>query len=716
MLGRMPTERPDDRDSAALSSSRAEIEARLTEAFALHQRGDLVAAERLYSQVLKQEPRHFHALYWSGLLARQSGRLERGTQLLAQAADVDPRSAPAHFELGNALATAKQQAAAVASYDRVIALQPAFAMAYHNRGVALKELMKVEEALASYDRALALDPGYATAHNNRGVVLMALQRIKEALASYDRAIALKPDYAMAHYNRGNALLNLRRLPEALASYDRAIALRPDDADAVGNRATVLNDLERYDEAIAGYDRAIALKPGQNQAEGARIYAKMRLCDWRGFEPEARRLIGEARRGGLVIQPFPLLALAASAGDQLRYTRAWAASKYPPSDKPLWRGGTYDHERIRIAYVSGDFRDHAVAHLAAGMFERHDRSRFEIIGVSSGDDDGSDMRKRLVAAFDQFHDVRGQSDRDVARLLRDREVDIAIDLSGYTRNTRFPIFARRAAPIQASYLAYPATTGAPYIDYLIADRIVLPVEQRQFYSEKIVHLPECYQVNDATRAIAAETPTRQEAGLPEGEFVFCCFNNSYKILPDLFDRWMRMLKQVEGSVLWLLESNPTATANLGREAVARDVAPERLVFARRAKLAHHLARHRLADLFLDTLPYGAHTTASDALWAGLPILTCLGETFAGRVAASLLHAIGLPELVTTSLADYERLAIELATQPEKLTALRQRLADNRLAAPLFDTARLTRSIEAAYRAMYDRHRAGLPPDHLVIASS
>jgi predicted O-linked N-acetylglucosamine transferase (SPINDLY family) len=375
---------------------------------------------------------------------------------------------------------------------------------------------------------------------------------------------------------------------------------------------------------------------------------------------------------------------------------------------MWHGEAYAHDRIRIAYLSADFHSHATAALMAGVFESHDRTRFQTVAISFGPDDRSEMRARLMPAFERFVDVREKSDPEIATTLRQMEIDIAIDLKGYTQDSRPGILAHRPVPIQAGYLGFPGTMGADYIDYIIADAVVIPPEHESFYTEKVVRLPDTYQGNDSKRRIAERTPTRAEAGLPETGFVFCCFNNNFKILPDMFAIWMRLLACVEGSVLWLIEDNAAAARNLKREAVARGIAADRLVFAPRVNLDVHLARHRLGDLFLDTLPYNAHTSASDALWAGLPVLTCLGTGFAGRVAASLLQAVGMPELVTQSLEAYESLALKLARDSGALDALKAKLARNRMTQPLFDTTRFTRNLEAAYLAMWERHRSGLPP--------
>jgi protein O-GlcNAc transferase len=378
---------------------------------------------------------------------------------------------------------------------------------------------------------------------------------------------------------------------------------------------------------------------------------------------------------------------------------------------MWHRDSYKHDRIRIAYVSSDFRSHATSYLIAGMIESHSREKFDVTGIALQPEDPSEIGQRMKRAFGQFIDVSGRTDEETARLIRELEIDIAIDLNGHTRNGRAAIFAHRAAPLQVNYLGFPGTMGADYIDYLIADHTLIPTSSQPYYEEKIIYLPNSYQANDRTRPISSKVFTRADCKLPEDRFVFCCFNGAFKILPDVFDRWMRILSQVNGSVLWLLDDNETAASNLKKEAVKRGISAERLVFAARTSLADHLARHRLADLFLDTLPCNAHTTASDALWAGLPVLTQIGESFAGRVAASLLNAIGLPELITTTPKAYEELAVELAANPERLSAIKSRLASNRLTTPLFDIQRFTRHIEAAYTAIYERHQANLPPDNI-----
>jgi len=599
------------------------------------------------------------------------------------------------------------------SFDRAIALRPDHAGAFNNRGSALVELQRPQDALASYNRAIALNPSDPEFFHNRANVLRDLDRPREALANYDHAIALNPRHADSYNNRGLVLSELRRLDEALASYDRAVALKPDYAVGFANRAAVLRVLNRSDDALASYEKAFELNPTLKYLEGARLHAKLQICDWSNYADDCAHLVSNVASGNPASVPFEFIAAVSSPTEALTCAKLFACDRYPASSTPLWNGEIYAHDRIRIAYLSADFHNHATACLMAGLFECHDRFRFETIAMSFGLEKDDPMRQRLKSSFDRYLDVSTLSEKAIAQKVRSLDVDIVVDLKGFTKNARTGIFAYRPAPIQVNYLGYPGTMGVDYIDYIIADKVVLPFDQKAFYREKIVHLPDCYQVNDSKRRIAAGTSTRAQAGLPESGFVFCCFNNGFKITPALFGIWMRLLKSVEGSVLWLLEDNRAARTNLCREAAAQGVDPARIVFAARIGTDDHLARHRLADLFLDTLPYGAHTTASDALWAGLPLLTCLGTTFPGRVGASLLQALGLPELIAESLADYERLALAFARDAPALAALKAKLARNRESEPLFDTKRFTHALEAAFAHMHDRHKNGLPPMHFAV---
>jgi len=540
-------------------------------------------------------------------------------------------------------------------------------------------------------------------------------RLDESLRLLDAAIAAEPRSPQLWNNRGTVLAAGRHFHEADDNFSRALALAPDFFGALANRAQARMQLHRYEDAAQDYEAVLARNPGVPFARGALMRAKLQACDWRGLGEQWERARDEVRAGKPVLPAMVATALCTTPEDQLLASRALANARFPER-APVWTGEPYRHERIRLAYVSADFHAHATAVLAAGLFEAHDKTNFETFAISFGPNDDSPTRRRVESAFEHFIDVQGKSDAEVAQLLRHNEIDIAVDLKGYTDNSRPGIFAHRPAPIQANYLGFPATMGIPYIDYIIADAVTIPPDDRVYYTEKVVHLPHSYQPNDGKRLRPEATVTRAEAGLPDNGFVFCCFNNVYKITPDMFDVWMRLLRDVPGSVLWLLEDNEAATRNLRREAAERGVTAEHLIFAPRVAPEAHLARHHLADLFIDTAPYNAHTTASDALWMGLPLVTCTGRTFPSRVAASLLYALGMPELVTTSSNASEALIRSLARQPERLAALKAKLESIRVNAPLFDTARYTRNLEGAFVTMWERRQRGEAPASFEITDS
>jgi protein O-GlcNAc transferase len=600
-------------------------------------------------------------------------------------------------------------AEAAAHYADVLRADPANAEAHCYLGMIACQQGRFAEGAECARQSLAYDPANARAHVLLGRALAALGQPDAALSSFDRAIAMEPSAARAHGHRADLLAELSRNGEAIESYDRALALAPDAVADWFNRGGALIAVGRYEEAIASFERAAALDPKLGRADVLRaplFLSKLRLCDWTNYHDEAAQLVSMIGANQPLSVPYAAFFLPCSPAEQLQCARRYVQDQ--AAQPSLWRGEIYSHDRIRLAYLSADFREHATSHLMAGLFEQHDRSRFEIMALSFGEDDDSAIRHRVAAAFDRFIDVRGKSDQDIAELMRRHEIDIAVDLMGFTKDNRHGALARRPAPIQVNYLGYPGTMGASFIDYIIADATVIPEEHEACYAERVVRLPGSYQANDNKRPIASATPSRRDCGLRDDGFVFCCFNNTQKLNPDTFDVWMRVLQAVDNSVLWLLEGSATASANLCVAAERRGVAARRLIFAANTSLPEHLARQRLADLFLDTLPYNAHTTASDALWAGLPVLTQTGTSFAGRVATSLLRALGVPELITATPQDYERRAIELAKDPSGLAALRRKLAVNRATTPLFDTALFARRIEAAYTAMHRRYQAGLPP--------
>lgn len=672
----------------------------------LTQLGRFEEAERYARRALKENAKSDATFYNYGLILKALKRPEEALERFGQALAINDRVAQTWNNRGTVFNEMKRYLEAVADFDRALFLDPNYAEAYCNKARSLSGLESYEQALDACDKALALNPALTEAWIARGNVLIGQKRIAEAGAAYDAGLALDPNSAFAWFGRGNVFSELKQTSDALAAYDKALVLDASLAPAWLARGSRLVELQRYEEAHAAFDRAVKADPALDYALGNRLFAKLMICDWTDLEAQVSDVLQAIRAQKQVVAPFPILCIPSTAADQLACAKQYLADQAPFS--PMGPGEIRTHDRIRVAYLSADLHDHATAYLMAGLFEMHDKSRFEMTAISFGPDDHSAMRRRIENSFEHFVDVRADGDQAVAEFLRQREIDIAVDLKGFSQNGRPGIFARRAAPVQVNYLGYPGTMGAGYFDYIIADETIIPDDQRKFYSEQVVWLPDSYQANDSKRSIAAATPTRGQCGLPETGLVFCCFNNTVKITPEMFDIWMRLLAAVDGSVLWLIDADPTATNNLRREAERRGISPARLIFAPRVALADHLARHRNADLFLDIVPCNAHTTASDALWAGVPVLTCLGAAFAGRVAASLLKAAGQPELIATSLEQYEAMALALARDPQRLASLKEELARNRGTCPLFDTRRFARHIEAAYVTMWERSQRGEKP--------
>lgn len=626
--------------------------------------------------VLRQRKPTPALLFNLGMSYEQAGRLAEAAECFRRALALEPQLAEAHLGLGRALLKADRPAAALESLERARDLRPHLAETHLLAGRALLRKGHAVAAAMRFEQALQLDPRLVDAHYLLGVVCLTVTgNTAESMASFDRALAIDPNHLRAHEFRARALIAAGDPDGALASLQRMLELRPGDVEALSqllNCHVTQCDWPQADRTLR------TLQELPEGTDAVHPFFLMAVCD----DPEAHRRAA-GRQAALTQRVLERVELAPRAGSQ--------------------------RERIRLAYVSCDFFQHATSILLAELLELHDRSQFEVLGISFGPSDRSALRERVMKAFDRFIDVTSLSDLEVAKSLRAQAVDVAIDLKGYTASSRPGIFGYRPAPIAVNYLGYPGTLAAPYVDYLIADEFLIPEADRAFYAEQIAYLPDSYQVNDRKRAISAATPSRADAGLPEEGFVFCCFNNGWKITEAMFDLWMRLLADIEGSVLWLLKGNARAEENLKREAAKRGVSAERLIFAERMRHEEHLARHRLADLFLDTLPVNAHTTASDALWSGLPVITCAGRAMPGRVAGSLLRAVGLEALITSSLEEYERLAARLARDPGLLQASRAKLSREREQLPLFDTPRYCRHLEAAYRHMWLRHQRGEPPE-------
>jgi predicted O-linked N-acetylglucosamine transferase (SPINDLY family) len=672
-----------------------------------------------YRRALQRNPDYAEAHNNLGNVFKDQGKLDEAAECYQRALERKPDYAMAHYNLGLVYHDRGHLSEAVACYRQALNWDPAYAEAHNNLGNALKDQGNLDEAVACCRRALELKPDLAEAHSSLGALVQEQGTPDEAIACYRRALELKPDLAEAHHNLGNLLMDRGKLDEAVANYRRALELKPNSALVHNGLGDAFREQGKLDEAVACFRRALDLKPSSISALCSLVHEFQHICCWDDLRVLSERVIEAIDQDSDVglappVPPLAFLALplVTTAEQQWKCARQWV-------NRRLKAKGEFGYDRahsrtaapktkMTIGYLSADFHSHAVAYLIAELIEKHDRSRFAIHGYSYGPDDGSAMRGRLVRAFDRFVDVRNLSHLQAAQRIAGDEVQILVDLTGYTKNARTRILALRPAPIQVNFLGYPGTMGASFIDYILVDDYIVPSDQQPAFTEKLVHLPGCYQVNDSQREIASDTPSRAECGLPEAGFVFCSFNNNFKITPEIFGVWMELLKEVPGSVLWLLEGNRFAPVNLCREARRRGVAAERLVFGPHKPLAEHLARHRLADLFLDTFPYNAHTTASDALWAGCPLLTMAGETFPSRVAASLLRALGLPELITRSLADYHETALRLARNAGLLAALRERLEAGRKESQVFNADGFARNLEKAYRTMWEIHASGEAP--------
>ena len=659
-------------------SMNTQIQLMVAQGLQAFQSGNFDSANLILKRVLQADLKNLQALQILGLIRASQGNYKEAADFLGKAARINPNDASLQYNLAKALTDSGNHKDAITHHKKAVALAPNNPEAWLSYGKTASNLFRYDDAIAHYDKALSLKPDYAEAALNNGVVMYELKRYDEAIVYAEKALAIKPSFFEAWRNKGSALC----------------------------------ELKRYEEGIAHYDKALSLNSVSSWLCGDLLHTKMKMCSWSGLPKSLENICGKVMVKEQVIHPFSLLSLNDDALLHKKSSELYVQSKYPFNPVLGIIPRQPKNQKIRIGYFSADFKIHPVALLIAELFEIHNRVQFEIYAFSlvRANDE---MRGRLFKAFDHFIDVEALSGLEIAQMTRNLEIDIAVDLTGLTKDSVTEIFSYRAAPIQVNYLGYPGTMGADYIDYIIADKILIPVESQADYSEKVVYLPNSYQVNDRKRLISDRVFTRKELGLPENGFIFCCFNNNFKILPVTFNSWMRILQEVEGSVLWLLQDNSYVVENLKEEAQKQGINPLRLIFAGRMPPSEHLARHRHADLFLDTWPYNAHTTTSDALWTGLPVLTMMGKSFASRVAASLLNAIDLPELITNTQEDYEAMAVDLATKPEKLNTVRKNLLENRLISPLFNTPLFTKNLEAAYIKMYEKHLAELEPDHITI---
>jgi predicted O-linked N-acetylglucosamine transferase (SPINDLY family) len=693
-------------------------------------------AKRIYQDILTKFPKNKRALDGlTGLIGKPIGRVSKAQnppqdqlqslinlysqgqlqQALQQAETLVqqyPNSSVLLNIQGAVLKGLGQLDLSVDAFDKALAIKPDYADAHYNMGLVLQEQGKLEEAIEAYNKALAIKPDYAELYNNMGNALKEQGKLEEAIEAFNKALAIKPDHAFAYSNMGIALQEHGKLEEAIESYNKAIAIKPDYADSYCYMGVALQEQGKLEEAIKAYRKALAIKPDYDVARAQKLHVQAHICDWDSMAKE----IGLLPRLGVskdYVEPFTMLSLEDAPERHRRRSELYVATKYPQRTRSKWTRPSQKPKKLKIGYFSADFHNHATMFLMAQIFAAHDHEHFEVYAYSYGPDNYDEMRQKLITDVDKFYDVRNKSDAEIVDLARADNLDIAIDLKGYTKDERLSLFSRCLAPVQISYLGYPGTLGADFIDYIVADPTLIPKAKCGYYTEQVIYLPHTYQPTDNKRPISGKVMNREEHGLSSNNFVFCCFNQNYKISPKEFDIWMRLLSKVEGSVLWLLQSNEWAEQNLKHQAEARGVSSKRLIFADKIPQAKHLARQQLADLFLDTFNCNAHTTTSDALWAGLPVVTKLGEGFAARVAGSLLNAIGLPELITTTEHEYEDLILELATNPTRLAEVKKKLATNRISQPLFNTELYTKHLENGYQQAYQNYLDGNSPQTITV---
>jgi predicted O-linked N-acetylglucosamine transferase (SPINDLY family) len=583
----------------------------------------------------------------------------------------------------------------------------------HLLGIISFQLKDYKKSSELISEAIKINPKDAEAYNNMAIVSKKLNQFDVAYNNFCNAIKLKPDYAEAHNNCGVILKELKKEEDAIKSFELAIKFNKNYAEAYYNLGHIFFERKKYNEALKNFYQSYKINSKLDYLLSSIIFIKHRICEWNSFDKNLFDLENIILNEKIKINPFLTLSFYESPQLQKTSAEIFVKNEYNDKNNQNYKFNNQAKKKLRIAYYSADFRNHPMSYLLANLYELHDKNKFEIIGISFGPDKNDEMRKRVSSAFDKFYDLRLKTEDEIVKFSRELKIDIAIDLMCFTKYHKFGIFVKKCAPIQVNYLGYPGTSGTNYLDYIIADKILIPKESQKHYSEKIVYLPDTYQANDSTKKIADKIFTREELGLPKDGFVFCCFNNNYKITPQVFDVWMRLLEKVENSVLWILSEDINISKNLKKEATIRGIDFNRIVFAERIKMNEHLARQKVADLFIDTFPYTGHTTASDALWVGLPVLTRIGKSFASRVSASLLNAIGLSELVTNSEKEYEDLAIELAKNPPKLKEIKNKLKNNRNTKPLFNTQIFARNMEKAYSLMYERYLKNLPLDNIEI---
>ena len=723
----------------------SEIHSNLVRAFDLLKKNDFINAKVIYENILSVDKKNFDALFFLAVILINFKNYKKARDLLEQVVLIKPNFADAYNNIGICLEKLNDLDGAIKNYNLAINNRPNFAEAHNNIGVVFqklrnfdqailqykkaityknlyleayvnlanlfKETKQFEEAIKNYDLAINLNPKLAEVYNNKGNALKEIRKFEEAIKNYDLAINLNPKLAEVYNNKGNALKEIRKFEEAIKNYDLAINLNPNFAEAYFNTATALQDIKNFEKAVLYFEKALLLDKEIPFCKGYLLHAKMLCCNWSGLNELYKEIYNDVEKNRYSATPFGYQAICDDESNLQKCAQLYSSKRFPEIKNNLFSKKVSKNKKIKIGYLCGEFREQATSILMTEVWEKHNKEDFEIIAFDSGWDDKSLRRNRIINAFDKFIDISKVSDLDAAKIIYKEQIDILINLNGFFGTGRPVVFSYRPAGIQINYLGFPGTIGSKYIDYILCDQTVVPPESKKFYNEKIIYLPDSYQANDTKRNISDKKFLREELSLPKESFVFCCFNNNYKITPNMFDVWARLLKKIDNSVLWLIDGNSEATENLKKEVKIRNIDVSRLIFAKRMKLEDHLARHKNANLFLDTLPYNAHTTASDSLWAGLPVLTCLGKAFPGRVAASLLRSLDLPELITYSENEYISKAEELALNPEKLTLIKNKLDTNKFSQPLFNTELFCRNLESAFKIIFEKYSLGLETEDI-----
>ncbi len=680
----------------------------------LQELGQLNFAIESFNQAIIINPNYAEAFNNLGTTLKDLGQLDEANINFKKAIEVNPDFYIAYYNYGTTLIDLSRNLEAIESFKKAISINSNYPEAYNNLGIAFKGEKQTKNALKSFEKAISIKTDYAEAHNNLGLVFMNLGQMNEAQKSFETALQFKPDYAYAYNNFGSVLKQIGKFSNSIIYYKKALQINPDFFEAHNNLGNAYKYLKRHNESLDCYKTTYRIKPDADYILGNLLHSKLHLCIWDDLKNSLDEIKKYIYQNKKVVDPFPLLSLIDDPELHQKASQIYTDDKYPMNFDLPQISKYPKHQKIRIGYFSADFRIHPVANLTAELYEIHDRDQFEIHAFSFGPDTNDEMNLRIKAGVDFFHDVQSISHTEVAQLARSLELDIAIDLGGFTQDNRTGIFAMKAAPIQVNYLGYSSTMGADYMDYIIADKTLIPEDKKQYYTEKIAYLPDSFMVNDTKNKISKMNFTRKEAGLPSKGFIFSCFNHHYKITPSVFTSWMKILSKVEGSILWLSDGNETGIHNLRKEAKKHGVDSDRLFFAPRLELREdHLNRIKLANLFLDTLPYNAHATTSDALQAGLPVLTCIGESFASRVAASLINSVGLSELIVKTNKQYEKIAIDLATKPLKMKNIKDKLEKNLISSPLYDTPLYVKQIERAYLTMYKRYQEEKSPEHIYV---